>query len=314
MCAASNTQADTGRGKNWCFTINNPTEDDYPMLMPMVKYVFWQLEKGAVQNTPHYQGYVQLDKDRAFSIVKQIPWLQRAHLERARKGVNANNNYCSKIKDRIDGPWELGTATYQGQRNDLEKICKALVDLKRGIDDIVLTNAESAIKYPSGCKYLRTAAIKTARGNGWVEPKILVYFGKSGCGKTRRAHQMDPDLFCVPVHEQGVTWFDGYDNQKTILWDDFKGGCPYTFFLRALDGYKFQAQTKGGFVTFNHELIIITSNTPPEGWYREDIQAPHFALLRRLYEFGNVLKYDENIQDYVEHPYTLPGGYFLPYN
>jgi len=77
----------------------------------------------------------------------------------------------------------------------------------------------------------------------------------------------------------------------TILFDDFNGGMKYTQMLRFCDGYRLQVQTKGGFVTLNHRRIIITSNHPPEEWYKPDVQGKAEALLRRIYEFGNVIKF-----------------------
>jgi len=138
-------------------------------------------------------------------------------------------------------------------------------------------------------------------------PRVLVMWGDSGCGKTIHANLCDPAVtYFVPIGSSGGTWFDGYDGQKTVLLDDFYGGMKHSFFLRVLDGYALMVQVKGSFVTLCHDLIIITSNAAPETWYSYKVQAPAFAMLRRLYEFGNVLFYDPELQDYVPHPYTLP--------
>lgn len=294
------------RARNWCFTINNPTESDQPQLSDVVKYVYWQVEAGEEDQTPHIQGYLQLDQQRGFTIVKNISWLSRAHIEQAQKGLAANKKYCSKLIGRLEGPFELGEAITAGQRTDIQTAAHTIIDLKKSFESIMAENPEYGLQFPHGCKMLRTQAQSCKRGVTWRQPQILVYWGRSGCGKSRRARLLDPYLFNVPVHEGGTVWFDGYDGQKTILWDDFYGGVKYSMFLRATDGYAMSVQTKGGFVKLNHKLIIITSNSPPEDWYSYNVQAPAFALLRRLYEYGHVLHWSDEAQDYVQYPYTLP--------
>ena len=50
------------RAKNWCFTINNPTEEDnYEKLKDSgyLQYIIVGHETGE-DGTPHFQGYIQL--------------------------------------------------------------------------------------------------------------------------------------------------------------------------------------------------------------------------------------------------------------
>ncbi|AXH76494.1 MAG: putative viral replication protein [Cressdnaviricota sp.] len=293
------------RGRSWCFTTNNPVGVDNPRCSEIVKYIVWQLEKGE-NGTEHLQGYLQLDQVRTFSVVKNISWLMRSHLEKAKGSLLQNKTYCSKEAGRLAGPWELGEPTQQGARSDVASYAEQIRDLKRPFGEILLENPELSLKYPTGSTMLRSACYANIRGTGWVRPQILVYIGPTGCGKSARARLVDPNLYTLPVHDTGTPWCNGYDGQKTILLDDFYGGIKHSLALRLLDGYPLQMQTKGGFVTLNHEMIIITSNAPPEQWYKYSTQAPAFALLRRLYEFGNVLEYVGGELEWKSYPYTLP--------
>jgi len=244
-------------------------------------------------------------------------WFQ-AHWSVARGTATHNQAYCKKAEGRVDGPWEFGTPGGQGVRKDLSYLCQELKTKK--LSEVFNDHPDAAIKYGRGMKYFRCMVQSDDRGHGWRQPNVLVYWGDSGAGKSRRARLMDPELYNVPVHEGGTTWFDGYDGQKTILFDDFCGGMKYTQMLRFLDGYSLQVQTKGGFVTLNHELVIITSNKPPEEWYSYAVQGRAEALLRRLYEFGNVIKFSKfivgdtvefNDEEYPRHPVPEPDVHFI---
>lgn len=100
--------------KNWCFTLNNYSNDDIleftcSNLSVVSKYVF-QEEKGE-NGTPHLQGYLQFtNKKRPFSVFKN----KRIHWEKTRS-VEHSIAYCSKIETRvgkiytrgIDMPYEI---------------------------------------------------------------------------------------------------------------------------------------------------------------------------------------------------------------
>lgn len=295
--------------KNWCFTINNPVEETVPVWdSATMQYMCYKLEVGEKQQTPHFQGYVQFIRRLTFSAVKAYDWLKTAHIEIARKRAEVNRAYCAKPEGRLGDFVEYGEISIQGERTDLKQLGEAVMNRKRSLYDVAVESPDAFIKYPTGIKFLRSLTLAHARGNTYRSPEIYVYFGGSGCGKSRRAHLLDPDLYMVPVHEGGNLWFDGYDGQKTILIDDFNGGIKYTLFLRLLDGYRFSPQTKGGFTTLCAKRIVITSNHAPETWYAYSVQAPAFALLNRLYHRGPslVLRHDDALTDFVPHPYTLP--------
>ena len=91
------------------------------------------------------------------------------------------------------------------------------------------------IRYHRGLKALKHEYNKLERGNGFIKPVIKIFWGATGTGKTRKAYQIDPNLYKVPIHEGQTTWFDGYEGQETILLDEFYGGIKYSFMLRLFD-------------------------------------------------------------------------------
>jgi len=94
----------------------------------------------------------------------------------------------------------------------------------------------------------------------------LVYCGAAGTGKSRLAYEQFPDLYELPIGKD--LWFDGYQGQETVLFDDFDGQYPLSQLLKLFDNYYIrQVPIKGGFVWFNPKRIIITSNYNPQDWY-----------------------------------------------
>lgn len=271
----------TSRGRNWCFTINNPT-NQLTFIDSTIKYAIWQKECPE-EGTPHYQGYIEFKTLKSFTQVKGLLG-ETAHIELRRGTREQARDYCRKEDSRVAGPWEHGVFKSQGARTDLDKLAKRLK--KKTFTEFAEENPSAIIKYSRGLKVLKTEYNKLERGTGFRVPKIFIFHGETGTGKTRKAYAMDPQLYKIPIHESGSLWFDGYDNQKTLLIDEFYGGIKYSLMLRLLDGYPLQVQYKGGFVTLNHEQVIITSNSSWEEWYPNVTNTD--ALRRRIDEFATI--------------------------
>lgn len=86
------------KAKNWCFTLNNYTEDEIVSILSYfrencIKYIF-ETEVGEC-GTPHLQGYIEL-KEKArwteFKLSKRISW--RVMSKKSSEGYNIE--YCSK--------------------------------------------------------------------------------------------------------------------------------------------------------------------------------------------------------------------------
>eukprot|EP01045_Picozoa_sp_COSAG04_P006817 COSAG04_NODE_342_length_16268_cov_11.873214_16_plen_201_part_00 len=114
------------QSKYWMFTVNNPTvgEVDFDPVKDKVGYCIYQLKEGEECGTPHFQGYLELNKRlRLTGVCKLLAsvGLKGAHVE-VRKGKQAEAiAYCSKEDTRKEGPWTFGEKTdvFQGKRSDL---------------------------------------------------------------------------------------------------------------------------------------------------------------------------------------------------
>lgn len=139
------------RAKNWCFTLNNPSDEDRLVLSGLVdgksmfSYLIYGNEVGE-QGTPHLQGFFSLSQRKRLLELKKV-FGDRYHLENARN-PNASILYCKKEKDFV----EFGEfASTSGRRSDIEEF-KASV--KNGeLDPKALRDLHSEVfaKYPRFC-------------------------------------------------------------------------------------------------------------------------------------------------------------------
>lgn len=280
-------------GKYYCFTYNNPEQDGPTYARTLanlatVKAFVFQRERGT-EGTEHYQGYIELDRSRPFSYAKRILG-RTVHLEFRRGTPQQAIDYCKKEDTRIDGPWENGEFTIvlsQGKRSDLEAVVETMQQAK-SLQEVVRSHAAAAIRYSRGFqftyKHLKAPTVHKV-------PKIFLYFGGTGTGKTRAAMNVDS----VFKKSGSDRWFDGYDNEDTIVFDDFGGGrsrMALSDLLNYLDRYPVKFPVKGDFVDRNCTNLIITSNIHPYQWYDYTNREEHYkALARRI---SNVLYFTPN--------------------
>jgi hypothetical protein len=117
------------RGKNWCFTLNNYTDEDYDRLVNLVdngdcSYIVFGKEVGE-SGTPHFQGFVSFPK-RVYLNDLRRKVSDQAHFELARF-VAESIAYCKKDGDFFEDGVQPAT---QGKRSDIDDF-KA--DVKAGV-------------------------------------------------------------------------------------------------------------------------------------------------------------------------------------
>lgn len=91
------------RQKNYCFTLNNPTKEDFIDIIKFrdiyCQYIEYASEVGE-SNTPHLQGWFILKKESSMKSIKEIA-LPRAHLSVMHGSYLENQSYCSKETEPI---------------------------------------------------------------------------------------------------------------------------------------------------------------------------------------------------------------------
>lgn len=104
-----------------------------------------------------------------------------------------------------------------------------------------------------------------------VAPDNCVWFGKAGQGKTWDAEQYAIDremsMFKIPMKQLKAGWYNGYEGEEILLFDDFRGTAmePHEF-LNLLDGIP-RLPIKGDFVENKATHLFFTSATHPINWW-----------------------------------------------
>lgn len=193
--------------------------------------------------------------------------LARAHWEVKSKNSTLDEaiDYCSK-----DGDFEsYGERPAGAGRSDLLRVRDFI---RNGGKSDVLADTHFAL----WVQYRRAfqAYESICRRREKVVPRVVALEGLTGVGKSRFAWEFGSKIGTVWFSsDPSLQWFDGYNGDSVAVLDDFDGkGVNYRFLLRLLDRYPLSVPVKGGFVDWNPDYIIITTNVFIEQWFPcEDI-------------------------------------------
>lgn len=274
--------------RNFCFTLNNYSFAEELQVREFIdskcRYGIVGKEVGEDKKTPHLQGYVELRKRTRFTTVRGVDCFRRAHIEPRRGTPTQASEYCKKEGNF----YEVGHISLPGRRSDIHNLVEAAKDRKLTLKDLYEAHPVPMLKYHQHVQRMRLTYDRAE--TKFTPVDVQVYWGDAGTGKTRKAHELAPELFIVPVGSGHTIWFDGYVGQDAILIDDFYGGAiKYPFLLRMLDGYRFSLPVKGGFAWKSWTRVFITSNKSPEEWYPDGLTP---ALRRRITKITEFKKLD----------------------
>ena len=259
-------------------TIYNDEELEIMKTSDKIKYWCYGIEWCPKTERKHYQGYFELIQKSRFKTIKEKIF-KTSHFEIAHKEAQANINYCKKQNNEFFEKCDYSTVNKQGQRTDLKNIAQRFLNGET-TRDIIIEDDRNLYKVASLLK--AENLIKNKPRN--FKPKVLVYWGLPGCGKSYKAKTENPDFFIVSIPQGGNIWWDGYDPliHKTIIFDEFTGWIPFTLFKLLCDDSAYQVPVKGSFLHFRPEKIIFTSNRHPLTWYRNITDLDKKAFERRI--------------------------------
>lgn len=272
------TNNEKSRSKYWCFTLNNYTEEDVSNVPEGLRnggatYCVIGKEVGE-SGTRHLQGYVEFPKRLRFNQVRLLLG-GRSHIEKRRGSGLEAADYCKK--DNSFEEWGSLSKETQGRRHDLEALqtdLRANHSMKRVMDE----HFNEFLKYE---RAIKAARLLYSEARDW-DMTVVVYWGRTGAGKTRAVYDNLPSMEDIYVHPGGP-WFDGYDGQPIALFDDFCGSeFKISYLLKLLDRYPMKVPIKGGFVNWAPREIYITSNMNPHDWYSNANSEHVAAMFRRI--------------------------------
>lgn len=281
--------------KHWMFTLNNPdVESDYLIRALPYKYLIYSYEMAST-GTVHIQGYVSFAGCKKLSVLKKA--LPGTHFEVRRGSHQQAKNYCRKTEDVtfLDGPYEFGDDSdipnKGGSRTDL-LLLKADIDAGAKIEFVAENHFGSFLRYEKGIRSYMDISSKDRVFENGETPKIEIYWGPSGTGKSHRAFTENPGAYRLnrPEKNADVLWGD-YEGQETVIVDEFYSWIPYEKLLTWVDVHPgVKVRKLFGQVKLRAKKWVFTSNKDPATWYPNiDKHAWH----RRLEDWGTIVHMTE---------------------
>ena len=262
------------RAKRWCFTINNPTDADKfwenGEQQSELEYLIVQEEVGE-NGTRHYQGFLILKRKN------RLTWLKnnlnsRAHWEKTRGTDKQAADYCRKDDTHpAEGlRFEFGQLKAEGKRRERDELEEAVIEELEAIKKGFKAAAEIDAQVLARPGFLAAYNILTADMLGPYRPKlkIITMVGPAGTGKSFAINTLHPDAGRAIMGNGGV--WHANPCSKVMVFEEFSGQIPLQKMLKYLDPYPLALEVKGGMRPAMYEIVIITSNTRPDGWYKNE--------------------------------------------
>jgi len=266
--SSDNSVSRRRQGLYWIGTI--PESSNWqPTLPEGVRYLRGQLERGN-GGLIHNQIFFITRNKASLRAVQRLFEPAIGHWELTRS--NAAEDYVWKEDTRIGEPYEFGERPINRS---------AATDW-----DLVRRNAIAGTfeDIPSDIYVRHYGSLRKIHADN-VQPISMVrtcsvFWGPTGTGKSRRAWEL-AGISAYSKDPRTKFWC-GYQGQRVVVLDEFRGSIDISHLLRWLDRYPVRVETKGGSQPLMADTFYITSNLPPAQWYPELDPATYRALERRL--------------------------------
>lgn len=282
--------------RNYVFTAWSDPQT-YLMGIKKLSYICWGEEICPDTGRLHYQGYLELSKDRTIKAMrKDFKDIENNGVFfEARYGTQEQAINYTKKTALNEGKWkEFGEKKAQGKRNDVLDLIKYLKECPREVDVF----EKHPMLYLCHNGAVRRAMSLYQPKRRWM-PEVHVWWGEPGLNKSRELWDYADSLLCA-VDECSMTasgHLIGYSNAPVVVFDDFDTkNWNLKMFKNVFDRYPLTVNVKGHEAQFNPKVILVSSNYDPHSWFakykpvegltksKEPEFEPNQAVVRRLYE------------------------------
>lgn len=271
--------------KRWCFTVNMASveainderacwgltpsdgpQGDWVHYKDDIEYLHFQEECGK-EGTHHLQGFAIFKKRVTLAWLKKFH--PRAHWEIARGTNKQADDYCHKEDTRVEGGMHLTI----GSLPEKEAPGKAGERLQRAAEELdIIKEAYKRPREIDSYTLMQTGFLPAFKeltadilGPYRPEIEIITLIGPPGTGKSFAIQKFAPGHGRCICGNNGV-WFQN-PLSDVMVFEEFCGQIQLQRMLQYLDPYPLALEIKGGMRPAMYTKVIITSNTPPHGWY-----------------------------------------------
>ncbi|AXH73075.1 MAG: putative viral replication protein [Capamivirus cipi] len=298
--------------KNFCFTWYDVNKFDAFFDKDLdrlgIQYIVMGREFGGRNGKEHLQGYCELKKAKRFTTIKNMIFEdKKVHIEERMGSQEQAIDYCKK-----DGDWrEWGTpfVSKQGQRTDWMAIRDRIMQGASEFDIMMEFPMQHGTCSSGIRRMIMLRDKERAKHADPYMPEVIVYCGPAGSGKTYRCAS-DPDYksdgYCMLQQASGKAYFDGYEGESVVWFDEFGGSLfPFSIFLAIVSEWGTRVETKGSSVVFHPKKILISTTRWPCEWWPESrhFNKDPFQLYRRiskLYKLERPRRLDDGSMEYPE--------------
>jgi len=265
------------QGRYWIATV--PQYMFTPYLPNGMAYIKGQLEIGE-GGFVHWQLLLYFNDKKTKSFVREMMGDGVGTFYELTRNEKGSEGYVWKDETQVVGTrFEMGTRPMRmNSKVDWGVICEQAV-----VGNLESIRSENPGVYVRCYGSLKRIKLDHSKPKARNNVRIEVYYGVSGAGKSHKAWEelgMDNTYLKIPT----TKWWDGYQGEKNVLVDEFRGQVSISLLLTWLDpaGKPLRLETKGGGCNAEFERVILTTNKHPSEWYPEEDEMTKAALMRRL--------------------------------
>lgn len=289
------------RIRGWCFTWNNYTEDDWEYIKTLkCQYLVVGKEEAPTTGTPHLQGYIYYKDAKTRSAVSK-DLRSKAHLIEAKGNANQNFIYCTKSGDFLEKgirPKELNNKGGQNQR--LTEL-RSRIAQGTPVREILLDDPMAYHQYGRTMNAMEDATLRDKKRDFMTQGYWI--FGSTDVGKSHYARYTIADGLSLYEHTlEDNGWWDPYEGEDVVIFDDFRGQVKYGELLKLVDKWPHKVKRRGRApAPFVSKILIITCSMSPEELFSNLAAEDKLSQLYRRFK----ILYKSSRDDIVEILHNL---------